>query len=225
MLFCSSKQRESGWRRRLQHYCPPAALLILLCMSMVVTAFPLFVFIRLFLYELDWPGFRAVLRCSLGEPNALRNLVRPRSDDDFCQTRNRMQNLLTTRNFPCSKLFHDSYFSLDVVRLFFLSFLFQRVSHTQRECQRATFCAVQRATSGRSPGPSDTKPCTRGATGLDGTAGALNLHNFRTISFPIFSEQKFSTAPSASLSSCSSSAVVLLVSAAANVDHQGTRWW
>lgn len=38
-------------------------------------------------------------------------------------TRNRMQNLLTTRSFPCSKLFHDSYFSLDVVRLFF-SFLF-----------------------------------------------------------------------------------------------------
>lgn len=48
-------------------------------------------------------------------------------------TRNRMQNLLTTRNFPCSKLFHDSYFSLDVVRLFF-SFLFcsrESVTHSE----------------------------------------------------------------------------------------------
>lgn len=142
MLFCSPKEgRRVGddCCSTIAHCC------CLLCWFFSVDGrhrFPLFVFIRLFLYELDWPGFHAVLRCprqvecTPQEPGPLRS--GPDSfRSDFCTLADGRTRIcwplfiFPPLNFSTIHIFH----SRRRRSTFFLSFLFQ--SHTQREkCQR-----------------------------------------------------------------------------------------
>lgn len=92
----------------------------------------LFLYLFLFGYSCtSWIDLDSVQFCCVPSRMHSGTWTTPPFRRWFLHTRSRMQNLLTTRNFPCSKLFHDSYFSLDVVRLFF-SFLFcSRATHSE----------------------------------------------------------------------------------------------
>lgn len=122
---------------------PPAACSADSTLSMVVT-----VFLYLFLFGYSctsWIDLDSMQFCGVhGKSNALRKNLdhsvpdRIRFDQIFAHSPHWTDaDLLTTRYFSASKLFHDSYFSLSTTSFdfFSLSFLFQ--SHTQREkCQR-----------------------------------------------------------------------------------------
>lgn len=125
-------------------------------LSMVVT-----VFLYLFLFGYSctsWIDLDSMQFCGVhGKSNALRKNLDRYVPIRFLHTRRRTDaDLLTTLYFSASKLFHDSYFSLSTTSFDFFSFLFcSRVTHRERSAKGATFCAVQVATSGRSPVPGD----------------------------------------------------------------------